>query len=176
MIAYDQSPRSSHLHFWNTTGYRLPVGFRIILPKRHPGYRSENTLFREMVSEFVPPSWAKLAIVGGDAAYGSKACAPLWCVSGRFAQRNSTRQRATLPHFGEGIGQRNHAFQNILRFGVCSLPVTYSAKGGRATMAVSFTGAPFPGCHFWEFNDWYTSRVFNAILFHEYTVSERYLA
>jgi hypothetical protein len=26
-----------------------------------------------MVGEFVPPSWAKLVIVGGDAAYGSKA-------------------------------------------------------------------------------------------------------
>jgi hypothetical protein len=53
--------------------YRLPVGFRLIVPKRHAGYRSENALFREMVSEFVPPSWAKLVIVGGDAAYGSKA-------------------------------------------------------------------------------------------------------
>jgi hypothetical protein len=53
--------------------YRVPVGFRLILPKRHAGYCSENTLFREMVSEFVPPSWAKLVIVGGDAAYGSKA-------------------------------------------------------------------------------------------------------
>src|SRR5215813_6952490 len=38
---------------------RVPVGFRLILPKRHVGYRSENALFREMVS--------------GDAAYGSKA-------------------------------------------------------------------------------------------------------
>ena len=54
-------------------GYRLPVGFRLILPKRHAGYRSENALFREMVDAFVPPSWAKLVIVGGDAAYGSKA-------------------------------------------------------------------------------------------------------
>jgi hypothetical protein len=53
--------------------YRLPVGFRLILPKRHAGYHSENALFREMVGEFVPPSWAKLVIVGGDAAYGSKA-------------------------------------------------------------------------------------------------------
>ena len=53
--------------------YRIPVGFRLILPKRHAGYRSENALFREMVGEFVPPSWAKLVIVGGDAAYGSKA-------------------------------------------------------------------------------------------------------
>src|SRR5207247_8910887 len=43
------------------------------LPKREAGYRSENALFREMVGEFVPPSWAKLVIVGGDAAYGSKA-------------------------------------------------------------------------------------------------------
>ena len=54
-------------------GYRVPVGFRIILPKRHAAYRSENALFREMVGEFVPPSWAKLVIVGGDAAYGSQA-------------------------------------------------------------------------------------------------------
>jgi hypothetical protein len=54
-------------------GYRLPVGFRLIVPKRHADYRSENALFREMVGEFVPPSWAKLVIVGGDAAYGSKA-------------------------------------------------------------------------------------------------------
>jgi hypothetical protein len=54
-------------------GYRLPVGFRLILPKRHAGYRSENALFREMVSAFVPPRWAKVVIVGGDAAYGSKA-------------------------------------------------------------------------------------------------------
>lgn len=53
--------------------YRIPVGFRLILPKRHAGYRSENALFREMVGEFVPPSWATLVIVGGDAAYGSKA-------------------------------------------------------------------------------------------------------
>jgi hypothetical protein len=36
--------------------YRLPVGFRLILPKRHAGYRSENALFREMVGEFVSVS------------------------------------------------------------------------------------------------------------------------
>jgi hypothetical protein len=54
-------------------GYRVPVGFRIILPKRHAAYRSANALFREMVGAFVPPSWAKLVMVGGDAAYGSKA-------------------------------------------------------------------------------------------------------
>jgi hypothetical protein len=54
-------------------GYRLPVGFRLILPKRHADYRSEHALFREMVGEFVPPCWATRVIVGGDAAYGSKA-------------------------------------------------------------------------------------------------------
>ena len=54
-------------------GYRIPVGFRLILPKRHQGYQNENALFREMVGEFTPPSWAKVVIVSGDAAYGSKA-------------------------------------------------------------------------------------------------------
>jgi hypothetical protein len=54
-------------------GYRIPVGFRLILPKRHADYRSENALFREMVGAFVPPRWATLVIVGGDAAYGSQA-------------------------------------------------------------------------------------------------------
>ena len=54
-------------------GYRIPVGLRLILPKRHAGYRRAHALFRELVSEFVPPSWAKLVIVGGDAAYGSQA-------------------------------------------------------------------------------------------------------
>jgi hypothetical protein len=49
-------------------GYRVPVGFRLILPKRHVGYRSDNALLREMVSEFIPPHWAKVVIVGGDAA------------------------------------------------------------------------------------------------------------
>jgi len=54
-------------------GYRFPVGVRLILPKRHAEYQNENALFREMVSAFSPPPWAKLVIVGGDAAYGSKA-------------------------------------------------------------------------------------------------------
>lgn len=48
--------------------YRLPVAFRLIRPKSHPEYRTENALFREMVREFVPPSWAKRIIVEGDAA------------------------------------------------------------------------------------------------------------
>jgi hypothetical protein len=53
-------------------GYRVPVGVRLILPKCHADYRSENALFREMVSAFVPPRWAKLVVVCGDAAYGSQ--------------------------------------------------------------------------------------------------------
>ncbi len=44
-----------------------------MLPKRHAGYRREHALFREMVGAFVPPRWAKLVIVGGEAAEGSKA-------------------------------------------------------------------------------------------------------
>ena len=55
---------------WNV--YRIPVSFRMILPKTHPDYQTENALFREMVKQFAPPAWAKLVIVGGDAAYGSK--------------------------------------------------------------------------------------------------------
>ena len=53
-------------------GYRLPVAFRLIRPKTHPAYRTENALFREMVSRFVPPAWATRVIVAGDAAYGSQ--------------------------------------------------------------------------------------------------------
>jgi hypothetical protein len=49
-------------------GDRIPLGGRLILPKRHAHYRSENVLFREMVGEGVPPSWATLVIVGGEAA------------------------------------------------------------------------------------------------------------
>jgi len=35
--------------------YRIPVGFRLILPKTHPAYQTENELFRQMVVQFVPP-------------------------------------------------------------------------------------------------------------------------
>jgi hypothetical protein len=35
--------------------------------------RVKRIPFCEMVEAFIPPSWAKLVIVGGDAAYGSKA-------------------------------------------------------------------------------------------------------
>jgi Transposase DDE domain len=53
-------------------GYRFPVAFRLIRPKTHAEYRTENALFREMVHHFVPPAWAKRVIVAGDAAYGSQ--------------------------------------------------------------------------------------------------------
>src|SRR4029434_9611052 len=53
-------------------GYRFPVAFRLIRPKTHPEYRTENALFREMVSRFVPPAWAKRVIVSGDAASGAQ--------------------------------------------------------------------------------------------------------
>jgi DDE family transposase len=53
--------------------YRIPVSFRIILPKTHPQYRKENALFRDMLGQFKPPCWAQQVIVEGDAAYGAKA-------------------------------------------------------------------------------------------------------
>ena len=52
--------------------FRLPVAFRLIRPKSHPKYQTENELFREMVKAFRPPTWAKVVIVEGDAAYGSQ--------------------------------------------------------------------------------------------------------
>jgi hypothetical protein len=52
--------------------YRLPVAFRLIRPKNHPEYQTENALFREMVLAFTPPAWATTVIVEGDAAYGSQ--------------------------------------------------------------------------------------------------------
>jgi hypothetical protein len=55
---------------WGT--YRLPAAFRLIGPKSHPEYQKENELFREMVTQFNPPSWAKVVVVEGDAAYGSQ--------------------------------------------------------------------------------------------------------
>jgi hypothetical protein len=54
---------------WDT--FRFPVAFRLIRPKSHPQYRTENALFRDMVRGFMPPSWAQVVIVEGDAAYGS---------------------------------------------------------------------------------------------------------
>jgi hypothetical protein len=53
--------------------YRIPVAFRLILPKTHPDYRTENARFRDMLQAFTPPAWATWIIVLGHAAYGSKA-------------------------------------------------------------------------------------------------------
>ena len=56
------------------TPFSLQVSFTTVeCGATHAHYRSENALFRAMVEEFVPPCWAKLVMVGGDAAYGSKA-------------------------------------------------------------------------------------------------------
>jgi len=52
--------------------YRFPVAFRLMRPKPHPEYHTENALFREMVGRFVPPSWAKRVVGEGDAAYGAQ--------------------------------------------------------------------------------------------------------
>jgi hypothetical protein len=52
--------------------FRLPVAFRLMRPKSHPKYQTENELFRERVQAFTPPTWAKVIIVEGDAAYGSQ--------------------------------------------------------------------------------------------------------
>jgi Transposase DDE domain len=52
--------------------FRLPVAFRLIRPKSPPKYPTENELFREMVTAFTPPAWAKVVMVEGDAAYGSQ--------------------------------------------------------------------------------------------------------
>jgi hypothetical protein len=78
-----QKGRTSEHHPWffgirfallivNWESYRFPVAFRLIRPKSHPAYQTENALFREMVGRFVPPPWAKRVIVVGDAAYGSQ--------------------------------------------------------------------------------------------------------
>ena len=53
-------------------GYRIPVDFRIVLPKAHHDYKTENQLFREMLKRFKPPEWAKLVVVTADAAFASK--------------------------------------------------------------------------------------------------------
>ena len=39
--------------------YRIPVDFHVVLPKDHPDYRKENALFRDMLSHFTPPGWAR---------------------------------------------------------------------------------------------------------------------
>ena len=52
--------------------YRIPVDFSIVLPKGHPDYRTENQLFRDMLTRLKPPEWARLVIVTADAAFASR--------------------------------------------------------------------------------------------------------
>ena len=77
-----------------------------------------------MVSEFIPPSWAKVVIVGGDAAYGAKANMPppaapaarpqppvlsVPCGAGwRPVARGAGRRQARAPEGAEwhGVGGR----------------------------------------------------------------------
>jgi hypothetical protein len=54
-------------------GYRVPVGLRLMRPKRHAASRREHALLRAMVGACVPPSWAKRVMGGGEAADGSTA-------------------------------------------------------------------------------------------------------
>lgn len=54
---------------WNV--FRIPVAFRIILPKTDLNYKKENALFREIIAELNLPEWAETVIVVGDSAYGS---------------------------------------------------------------------------------------------------------
>jgi hypothetical protein len=49
------------------------MGLRLIWPQRHPHERSAKAVLRAMGEAGVPPRWAKLVLVGGDAASGSKA-------------------------------------------------------------------------------------------------------
>ena len=54
-------------------GERVPGGLRRILPPRQTPARSANVWWRARVRAWVPPSWATLVSVGGEAAYGAKA-------------------------------------------------------------------------------------------------------
>ena len=55
-------------------GYRVPVDFRLILPKGHAKYRSENALFRRIDRRVCSTMLGKAGDRGvGNAAYGSKA-------------------------------------------------------------------------------------------------------
>src|SRR5262249_16974509 len=54
---------------WDSS--RFPVAFRLMRPKTHAAYRTENAVFREMVRHCAPPAWATRVMVEGDAADGS---------------------------------------------------------------------------------------------------------
>jgi hypothetical protein len=53
--------------------YRIPLAFRLVKPKDHPDYQSENALVREMLKTVLLPAWCKTVVVIADAAYPSRA-------------------------------------------------------------------------------------------------------
>jgi hypothetical protein len=53
--------------------YRIPLAFRLVKPKDHPAYQSENALVREMFAHLLLPAWCKQVVVVADAAYPSRA-------------------------------------------------------------------------------------------------------
>jgi transposase len=52
--------------------YRIPLDFRLVKPKTGNGYRSENTLVRDMLEALVLPPGCEKVIVVADAAYASR--------------------------------------------------------------------------------------------------------
>jgi hypothetical protein len=53
--------------------YRIPLAFRLVKPREHPAYQSENALVREMFAHIILPAWCKRVVVVADAAYPSRA-------------------------------------------------------------------------------------------------------
>jgi hypothetical protein len=53
--------------------YRIPLAFRLVKPKDHPAYQSEQALVREMFAHLTLPAWCKQVVVVADAAYPSRA-------------------------------------------------------------------------------------------------------
>ena len=49
--------------------YYIPLDFRLVKPKIGKGYRSENTLVRDMLEALVLPPWCEKIIVVVDVAY-----------------------------------------------------------------------------------------------------------
>jgi Transposase DDE domain len=72
----EHTPFSRGLHVvlliaqWDV--YRIPLDFRLVKPKEHKSYRSENALFRDMLNDLVLPPWCKQVIMVADAAYASR--------------------------------------------------------------------------------------------------------
>jgi hypothetical protein len=53
--------------------YRIPVDFAVVRRKGTPAYQSENTVFRQTLQDFRPPTWCQEVMVVADAAYASRA-------------------------------------------------------------------------------------------------------